>query len=159
MVMTSHLWGDDWPYWDQLNGSINRICHRLVTYGRIGCHGKEKYGTFRDHTWFWDGSLYHLFYPGYVWIKPMWRWWYFNVDIGIGRWLARYSGVMCLVHLYQSVIYNWAIQAECRRCPEITDELVSNIDWPEKIKPGFFGTVDGKKIHDKYWVTYTHDNT
>jgi hypothetical protein len=145
-----HKWGDDWPHWDNLYKAIAEIIHIVTVYGRIGSHGKEKWGHFRDQLWMWDGTLTSLLYPGYVRImSPRWFYWY--VDQPIIRRILYYSGISRLIMLYQAVIFNYAIQRACKKYPEIIDELVRDLDWYRAVKPGIFGKVCGTTIHKKYW--------
>jgi hypothetical protein len=147
--MSYHHWGDDWPYWNQLHSAIGRILRRWRRWGRIGAHGKEKYGTFRDNIWGWDGSLQYLVYPGYV--RTMWGKFYWHFDRPVISRLLWWTGIAWLIRRWQRFVYNAVIQIECRRCPEITDELVSDLDLYEWVTPGMFGDVDGTEIHKKYW--------
>ncbi len=40
----------------------------------------------------------------------------------------------------------------CKKHPNIIDELVADLDGYELVRPGIFGQIDGKTIHDKYWT-------
>jgi len=42
-----HTWGDDWPYWDELNQVVHRCCELVIDAGLSGLQIKEKYGTLR----------------------------------------------------------------------------------------------------------------
>lgn len=150
-----HEWGDDWfqKNGDELNDSIDYCCRVWRKYGRIGMHGKEKYGSFRDMLQgMWDGGIHSLIWPGYVWIVNPFIYWkldkYFIIPI------TKYTGLHKLGMWYQSQVYNYAIQKMCKKYPNIIDELVSDLDGYEMIKPGRFGKVDGTVIHKKYWKTY-----
>jgi hypothetical protein len=55
--------------WAGLNDAIWYIMDTWRIYGRIGSHGKEKWSQFRDYPYFWDGGVWSLFYPGYVYVK------------------------------------------------------------------------------------------
>jgi len=68
--------------------------------------------------------------------------------------LTKYTGLHRLGLWYQAQVYNYAVQKMCKKYPEITEELVRDLDGYELIKPGIFGKVDGLKIHNKYWRTY-----
>ncbi len=151
--MPSHIWGDETFDWSALNESIYYCMDFWKKWGRIGSHGKEKYGSFRHHTYFWDGGIWSLFWPGYVSIKPgFWSFIYFKVDRYFTRKFTHYTGLHRLGIWYQAQIYNYALQTMCKKFPHITDELISDSDVPQFIKPGIFGKVDGQKIHDKYWT-------
>lgn len=152
--MPFHHWGDKDFDWEALNNAIDYCMIFWTKWGRIGTHGKEKYGTFRDHVYFFNGSIYSLIYPGRVYIKKGWHFWYFYIDCYIFCNFFRYTGLLKLVRWYQAQIYNYAIQKMCKKYPHITDELVSDLDEYEMIKPGIFGKIDGKTIHNKYWKTY-----
>lgn len=147
-----HNWGDEDFDWDALDKSISYCMRFWERWGRIGSHGKEKYGTFRDHIWLWDGGIWSLFYPGYVWVKPgFWRFIYFKVDRYFTRSFTRKTGLLKLGLWYQSQVYNYAIQKMCKKYPNIIDEIVSHLDGYEMVNPGIFGKVSGKEIHKKYW--------
>lgn len=147
-----HEWGDEW---DQKNGhdldSAIRFCMDTFRRARIGCHGKEKYGTFRDHCYFWDGGLHTLIWPGYV--RIMNRFLYFQMDRYLIRPFTRYTGILWLGRQVQYAVYNYAIQTACKRYPNVIDELVSHINGYKLVKPGIFGRVDGTAINNKYWKT------
>lgn len=149
--MPSHYWGDDWfeEHGSKLDESISYIMDTWRTYGRIGSRGKEKYGTFRDHPSFWDGGLHTLIWPGYVYIQNSFI--YFNLDRYVIKPFTKYTGLHTLGLWYQKQVYNYAIQKMCKKYPEITDELVSCLDGYKLIKPGIFGKICGKTIHNKYW--------
>jgi hypothetical protein len=150
--MPHHEWGDNNFDWDALNDSIRYCMNFWKKWGRIGTHGKEKYGTFRDYIYLWDGSIYQLFYPGYVYVKRgFWHFWYFKIDHRFCMKFFKYTGLLKLVLLYQAQIYNYAIQKMCKKYPHIVDELVSDLDGYEMVKPSIFGKVDGTVIHKKYW--------
>lgn len=47
--------------------------------------------------------------------------------------------------------YNKVFQLACKRWPHLSDELISDIDGWEWIKPCKWGDADGEAIHYKYW--------
>lgn len=152
--MPFHYWGDDWFKENgcDLDEAIHYCCKIWRKYGRIGTSGKEKFGTFRDQITLWDGGLWFLFFPGYHWIKPgFWHFVYFYVDRFFMRLFTKYTGLHFLGLKYQAFVYNYAVQRVCKKYPKIIDEIVSDLDGYEMVKPGIFGKIDGKKIHDKYW--------
>lgn len=146
-----HIWEDSWfkKHGNKLDTAISDIMDIWRKWGRIGSHGKEKYGTFRDHPYFWDGGLYTLLYPGHVYVHLPFV--YFKLDWYIIKPLTKYTGLHTLGMWYQEQVYNYAVQKMCKRYPEITDELVRDLDGYELIKPGIFGNVNGTVIHNKYW--------
>lgn len=146
-----HYWGDSWfeKHGDNLNKGIILCMSTWRTIGRIGTHGKEKYGTFRDHIYMWDGGIHSLLYPGYVRIVN--KFLYFKVDKYIIKPITKYSGLHRLGLLYQSFIYNYAVQKACKLYPDIVDELVADLDGYRMVKPGLFGNINGQTIHDKHW--------
>ncbi len=148
--MPHHMWGDNDFDWKALQSSISYIMDFWKKYGRIGSHGKEKYGTFRDHPYMFDGTIQSLIWPGYVRIMGN-KWFYFNVDTNIIRKVNNITGITKIVRSYQKFIYNMAVQKMCKKYPHIIDEIVSDLDGYEFVRPGIFGKVDGKIIHDKYW--------
>jgi len=149
----SHMWGDFWfeKHGEDLYTAINYCMRTWRRYGRIGTNGKEKYGQFVDSASFWDGGLHGLIYPGYYWVRFPFL--YFKVDRYLIQPFTRYTGIHKLGLLWQKTVYNYAIQKMCKRYPELTDELVSDLDYYEFVKPGIFGKVDGTVIHKKYWTS------
>lgn len=150
--MPSHRWGDEWDvkHGRKLDEAICYIMDTWRIYARIGSHGKEKYGTFRDHPRFWEGGLHTLMYPGYVYIQRPFI--YFKLDWYIIKPFTKYTGLHKLGLWYQKQVYNYAIQKMCKKYPEITDELVADLDGVDFVKPGIFGNVCGKTIYNKYWT-------
>lgn len=153
--MPHHMWGDDWfkEYGKDLGKAIRYCMDTWRRLGRIGTHGKEKYGTFRDHVYFYRGwwAIHELVKPGHVGYR--WPRWIMHVDLFLGR-VVRFLRLYKPIQWYQAQVYNYAVQKVCKKYPKIVDEIVSDLDGYELIKPGIFGNIDGKKIHDKYWVTY-----
>jgi hypothetical protein len=148
-----HQWGDDWfkKHGDNLHKAIMYCNNTWRKYGRITAFGKEKYGTFRDQLFMWDGGLHSLIWPGYN-IRN--KFISFKLDKYIIRPLFRYTGIYYCISQYQKIIYNYAIQKMCKKYPDIIDELILDLDGYEMIKPSIFGKINGIKIHNKYWETY-----
>ena len=136
---------------NDLNNAIYYCMSFWLRWGRIGSHGKEKYGTFRDHSYFWDGGIWSLVYPGHVRIRPKWRFMYFYIEPYFIKPITVYTGIHKLGIWYQKQVYNYAIQKMCKKYPNIVDEMVAYLDDYELVKPGIFGPIDGKVIHGKYW--------
>lgn len=152
--MPHHIWNDDWfkENGDDLDSAICYIMNFWRKWGRIGSHGKEKYGTFRDHPYFYNAwwPIHELFKPGHVyyrWSKPMYKF-----DLFLGN-IVRFLRLHIPIQWYQKIIYNYAIQQACKKYPKIIDEIVADLDGYELVKPGIFGKIDGVKIHNKYWTT------
>lgn len=61
-------------------------------------------------------------------------------------------GLVKLVHKYQAYHFNKIFQITCKKYPDIIDELISEIDGYEMIKPCKWGNVDGIEIHNEYWT-------
>ena len=146
-----HHWNDEWfnKNGDKLYAAIDYFETTVKRYARIGAYGKEKYGTYRESTTFWDGGLHYLIYPGYIYIQYPFL--YFTVDEKVIKPLTEYTGLHKLGLWWQKTVYNYAIQKACKMYPEVVDELVSGLDYYELVKPGVFGKVCGKTIHDKKW--------
>ena len=47
--------------------------------------------------------------------------------------------------------YNKVFQLACKKWPHLVDELISDIDGWEWVKPCRWGDTDGTEIHRKYW--------
>jgi hypothetical protein len=148
----SHYYGDGWPHWEDLHNAINYIETYWRKWGRIDtCMCKEKYGTFRDHSAFWAGSLrgvlsanhYYLPYDKGIWTM---------LDYKIVRKITYYTGIMHLFHKWQAFIYNRGVQLACLKWPHITDELLSDLIRYDLIKKGPGTPAGGEELHDKYWT-------
>ena len=145
-----HYWGDDWCKKNSKDFyAAMDICMNIFRLFRIGTHGKEKYYTFRDHVYFWDGGIHTLIWPGYVRIVSSFIYW--KVDDLFFKKLMYYTGILYIGQKIQFAAYNYVFQRACKKYPNVIDELVSAIDYPELVKPGFFGKVDGRAIQKKYW--------
>lgn len=147
--MPYHHWGDKWGHWNELHSAIENV-ERIYRIFRIGSHGKEKFGTYRDYPYFWEGGLHELIWPGYV--RIMNRVVYY-IDKRVIRPFTRYSGIHKVGVMIQKIGYNIAFQYACKKHPNVIDELVSDAYFPELIKPGIFGPISGTEIHNKYWET------
>ena len=157
--MPSHMWGDKWfqKHGKDLGRAISYIMKTWKRYGRIGSHGKEKYGTFRDHVYFYNAwwAIAELVKPGYVsYVLPNWL---YKTDLFLGR-VVRFLRLHKPIRWYQAQVYNYAVQQACKKYPEIIDEIVADLDGYELVKPGIFGKIDGVKIHKKYWKTVGEDD-
>lgn len=138
-----HTWGDDWPYWEDLNRAIHFIWWVCTKIGRIGVHSKEKYGTHRMTTYFWNGSFHSLIYPGYCYSQfPQWLW---TFDIYyITKFMQWLRFPIWIVFQYQRCVFALAFYIAMKKHPHIADEIASDVDY-------YQGIIGGKKIHDKYW--------
>lgn len=158
--MPYHIWGDDWfeKNGDDLYHAINYITEIWEKDGRINVSScKEKYGTFRDHSSFWDGTLYNLLYPNRYFVEWNYKV-YKYLDNGLFRRFTTWSGIAKLYRWYQSTVYNYAIQTACIQWPHIQPEILSDLARPDLIKPGRFGNIDGVKEYRKYWKNITEDD-
>lgn len=147
-----HMWGDKWfaEHGDDLHSAIDFCITNMSRWGRINMSlSKEKFGCFRDNALFWEGTIQSIIFPDmYYAILPTI---YHKFELPILAPLLRYMGVVWLVQQYQRFIYNLVIQKVCKKYPEIIHEMVRDLDFPQYIKPGFFGNVDGSEIRNKYW--------
>jgi hypothetical protein len=149
-----HSWGDEWDqkYGKDLDAAIREIMYIWITWGRIGTHGKEKYGTFRDHARFYTAwwPVHELVKPGHVYYR--WPRVFMHLEIWLGEYIIKPLRLYKPIQQWQILVYNYGIQKVCKKYPHLVDELVSHIDGYEFVKPGIFGNVDGTVIHKKYWT-------
>lgn len=151
--MPSHYWGDEWfeTHGKDLYAAIRLVESTLEKF-RIGAYGKEKYGTYRENTSFWDGGIHGAIWPGYYGIQN--RFIYWELDYYVTKPFTKYTGIHFLVFSIQKIGYNYAFQKACKKYPNVIDELVSDLDYAHLIKPGVFGKIDGQTIVNKYWKKY-----
>lgn len=145
-----HLWGDAWFQKNEKDfyNAIDEVETKLRLF-RMGAYGKEKYGTYRERTVFWDGYVHTLIWPGHVAIRN--RTLYWKIDPYITYPIAKYTGLLKFVRFLQKQWYNYTFQTVCKKYPNVVDELVCDLDYAEYIRPGIFGNICGKTIVDKYW--------
>jgi hypothetical protein len=144
-MSTYHEWGDDFD-WEGLGNAGHIIWWLCTKIGRIGIHIKEKYGTLRCSSYFWDGSLFGLCYPGYVYNQfPKWLW---NIDCSYIKPFVRFLKFPTwIMWKYQKAIYMLAYYIAMKKYPHIREEICVDSDGYEMI-------IGGRKIHDKHWRTY-----
>lgn len=135
-----HYWGDEDFDWAALN-KAEKIIRFWAKIGRIGMHTKEKYGTLRASTYFWDGSLHSLIYPGYVYSQfPDWLW---KLDFKLRRFIP--SVLIKGVQYLQIPFYTLGYYRAMKKFPHIKTEICVDADCPDLI-------IGGRKIYDKHWV-------
>lgn len=122
-----HCWGDEWfeKYGNDLNCAINYCMNFWRRFGRIGSHGKEKYGRFDQYPMFWDGGLYGLIWPGCISSKGFWRtfiYWY--LDMYLIKTVTKWTGIHWLfVNVWQRYIYHKALNKMIKKFPYLEKEL------------------------------------
>jgi hypothetical protein len=128
--MTIHMWGDDWPYWPDLENARIFIYKYVKRYSGCRLMSKEKYGTIRYEYVFPPGG--GLFYR---------TWWQ-------KYWLGS--------NLYNMwVNFGWkmtarAIRKAVLKWPQLTKELVCDFD-----RDGFLAP-ELERIRDFMWGDF-HD--
>lgn len=141
--MSCHFWGDTDFDWESLY-KAESILEKWMRVGRIGFHIKEKFGELRATTYFWDGSLHSLIYPGYCYNQfPNWLW---KLD---NNYIRNYMPkcIISIVHSIQKKIYAYAYNKVNKLFPHIFEEICSCADYYELID-------GGKELHDRVWVKY-----
>lgn len=130
------------------------------------------------------GPRYHRYLYKYRWlgriIYKIHCFIYFKIDQGdipiiVGESLEEYhsrynnrkwKGLCHYIRktrLYRYIIkqqekhYNYAFQLACKKYPDVIDELISDIDGYEMVKPCKYGDVSGVEIHNKYWKVCNDD--
>jgi len=121
-----HVWGDDWfeENGEDLGNAIHYCIDFWKKWGRIGSHGKEKWGRFDQYLYFWDGSLFGLIWPGYVSTHGFARtfiYWYF--DRYFFQKFTRLTGLCWLGRRWQKYIYFKALNNMANKYPNIKEEL------------------------------------
>jgi hypothetical protein len=149
--MPYHDWSDETFDWGNLNKAIHFVTDICRKYGRLGMHSKEKYGTFRDHVYAYDGTVHSLIWPAYVYSQWKSKLAY-KLDNQVFRRISNYSGLTWLILRWQRCVYNFAIQTVCRRYPHLIDELTVMLDHYAWVTPGILGKIDGTAIHNKHWT-------
>jgi len=149
--MTHHVWGETDFDWDSLHKACGELHDNAHRYGRLGIATKEKWGCLRASTWFWDGSLHSLIWPGYVYTQwsrhfpksiadCLW-----SADVYFWPKLTRYSGVLWLARKWQRLVYGWAYRRVVAKYPHIADEILHDAEYPELI------SWEAQGVHGAYW--------
>ena len=118
---THHVWGDEDCDWSGLYEAERLLYTLLKRLGRIGVHSKEKWGTIQVSTYFWDGTLYGLLWPGRVWYGFIPKW--------LQPLLCRWRAPRCLrhlVHKWQRLVYRAVYRAAFAAWPHLWLEIGMN---------------------------------
>lgn len=150
--MPFHTWDDEWfeEHGNDLYSAIHLCMEGWTKWGRIGTHGKEKFGVFRDQLYPYraEWPIHELVKPGHVYY--CWPKWLMQVELVLGA-VVRKTPIPWLVLKWQAAVYNYYVQKACKLYPEVIDEIVSDLDYYEWVQPGLFGPIDGIQIHNQYW--------
>lgn len=153
-MSTYRIWGDSWPYWNDLQSAISHIQNICRKYGRINMGGKEKYGTFRDEfVGLWDGTFHNLMYPNYHYIQYKRPSYYYRFDYPVVSKVSKMIGLQFIISKYQAAVYNYAIQSTVKKYPYLKAELTEDLTAFWMVRPGLFGPLDGKRIHKSVWTS------
>jgi hypothetical protein len=144
--MTHHDWSDKDFDWNALYDA-ERIVHFWAwRIGRVGGQLKEKFGTLRYYCQFSDGTLQSLMYPGYARIVHPWFYW--NIDVPIVQRIAKYTGLLYLIHKYQAFFYRLAYKKAVAKYPHIRDEILVDAGAQELVEG-----IAGYR-HEDHWRTF-----
>jgi hypothetical protein len=93
--------------------------------GRLGSHGKEKYGTFRHHVYFYSGGwpIHELVKPGYVFYQ--WPYWMMNLEVLLSKPIRLFQ-VDRLVRMWQLLVYRAVLWVAVRRFRNVAEELTED---------------------------------
>jgi len=134
----THYWGDDWPHWDELYKAISFIETYWRKWGRISVYMcKEKYGTFRDYSMFCT-DIRDFINPCKMYKHSKF-------------WIMTTLPLEHLIFKWQAYIYNRGIQLACIKFPNVTDEILSDLQHYGLIKNGPGTTAGGEELHGRYW--------
>lgn len=128
--MSHHIWGDKTFDWHGLNEAIHYIDDFCTKYGFIQVTSKEKWGQADIYVYWWDGTIWSLFYTSRWWkMSKKWPGWLRSVDFKLGD-LLTLIGVRRLVHAYQQFIYKLAYDRALNRWPHLKEEIVGGMaEW------------------------------
>lgn len=174
---TFHTWGDAWFGWEYMDQAIKEM-RKYIDKSRVLVYDKEKFGTYRftilcmydgtlkswlqptvriDFDWSFNNYWIYKNYPKiYNWVRnkivPI-------VNKGLhyisraDRFISKYVPKKFIkkVQNWQLQKLNEGFQKVCLEYPMIVNEMISDIDCPEIIKPYGDYIIDGETIHNKYW--------
>lgn len=151
-----HYWGDDWPYWDDLNQCVNYISKRARDY-RIGGQIKEKYGTVRWYIYLHD-MISDLIWPGHIWVR--WNaksWWHPALRwaqpvLGpVMSWIdyriysTKKNPVKTLIQKYQYKKVLQIYKEALEKWPHLRKEILSSSDLDSAAKRALANSIKEKK--------------
>lgn len=136
-----HTWDEkdfDWFALDKAGYLISKV----LKAGRIGCNYKEKYGTLRLYSYFYNGSLHSLCYPGYHYNRfPKWLW---HLDVWYIQRICSRIGLRWLIFQFQKPFYTFAYLLAMQKYEHIREEICVDAEYPNLI-------IGGKEIYNKHW--------
>lgn len=135
-----HMWGDETFDWDSLGKAGNELSAFARRWGRFGLYTKEKWGCLRASTYFWDGSLHGMIWPGHMFCR--WRWIHlsdkwasrmWHLDIYFWPKVTKACGLRWLARKYQTYIYGLAYRRILKKYPHIETEILHDCEYPEYV--------------------------
>ena len=139
--MSSHDWSDKTFDWKGLSDSIE-IIYYWHKQARIGCNIKEKYGTIRCGSSFFDGSLHSLAYPGHYYYR--WPLWVRKIEDKITP-VVCFLRIDSLIRSLQIPFYTLGYYITMKKYPHLREEICEDAQYPEWI-------IGGKEIHNRVWT-------
>lgn len=127
-----HLYGDDWPHWEELHHGIT-FCTTWLRRCRIGQYGKEKFGTYRMHLSPYSGHwpIHELIKPGYAYYQ--WPRWIMQVEAWIGEYLIIPLRLYKPIRWVQlRILIPLVMEAARKRFPNVEKELLGEYDNYER---------------------------
>lgn len=125
--MTSHFWGDNFEYFEDVAEAADFIASYCRRWGRFSCYGKEKYGVVRlEYVYMGSTSFHSLLFPGKLYIDiPMWL---YMVDSRFSMYVTQplFGG---LLYKYQLFILKRAYKLAVKKWPHIKDEIMEEYGW------------------------------
>lgn len=125
-----HYWGDDWPYWSDLNDAIHYTTRYMIRYGRIPANGKEKYGECRIYCHFGIENLYWFFKPNY----HFYRYHKYVRRLDDATFGKLFKLLREPIYKWQKFIYRRAYQNAIKKWPHIQLEIINGCDYSELVK-------------------------
>ncbi len=96
-----HIWGDAWPYWNELYQAEDYIQKYVYRYSRCRLSSKEKYGTIR----------YEFVTPP-RWTWYIWNCWLYFKWVRIGNWVLKR-----------------AVVRAAKKFPNVKNEILDDFTW------------------------------
>ena len=126
-----HDWEDNTVDWKGIWAAADFLQSYCRRWGRIFCHGKEKYGTIRLSVSMGWESLHGLVYPGYGYSQfPQWLW---TLDcLYIAPVIRRLFGP--LIRRWQVFIYRRAYRLALKQWPHLRKEILTCADGRELLE-------------------------
>lgn len=127
-----HEWGDENVDWRGINDAADYISAYVRKYGRMTCHGKEKWGCVRLEYVYWGFTPMKFIWPAYLYQPKACPNWLFTLSnyywyVFPLKYVARL--INSIIIPYQKWIMKRAYKKAVKKWPHLEAEIMDEYDW------------------------------